>query len=277
MKEENNPIAGEQSNTQVNAEEQSNTITIEQFTEFAKANNIQTFSNEDFDTFKTNHEKDVLKKNHNSIYAKGLDKAKHKLAEKLGLTLEEESKFDDALELAVSKKGNTEDFTELQKRYEDLKSVAEREKQEIHAMYRNKALTSTFESVYNELSNTFALADDQKERFKGLMRTAFMAEHQTDEDGIYKLVGEDKKYLKDDKLSPLTAREIVKNYLLSEMPIKKQVNSGLGIDGTGQTSGLNHKSLEAKSVGEFLRLVAGEDDATKMKLQKEFIKLQNKK
>jgi hypothetical protein len=239
MKEETNPTAGEQSNTQVNAEEQSNTFNPEQFKSVAEQNGFKVFSKEEYETYTANVRNEGVKNSFNESFGKGLDKAKKMFSEKFGVTLDEGDKFEDALSKYTPSKEQSEDLKILQDKLQEQENSYKSQINELENSYRTRDMLSAFDKAFAELKANVALAPEHLPMWENTLKAQFQSNYSFDGE----IVRNGDNELKNDLRNPLSLDEVAKQFLTSSLPQKKDVKAGLGLSVDGGNSLGNVKTL----------------------------------
>jgi len=242
MKEDNN--AGEQSNTQVNAEEQSNTFNVNEFKALAEQNGMKVFSSEELETYTSNVKNEGSKSAFNEHFGKGLDKAKKLFSEKFGIESDKDSKFEDLINNYTPRKDQSEDLIHLQTKLQEQETAYQTQIRELQSSYQTRDMLSAFDKVFAELKVNAAIAPEHLPMWENNLKLQFQNSYSFDG----QIVKQGDEELKNDLRNPLSITEVAKNFLSSSLPQKTELKSGLGISPEGASGG--NAVLEALRAGD---------------------------
>jgi hypothetical protein len=247
MKEEE--IAAVQPNTE-NAEEQSNTITAEQFNAYAEQNKIKVFNETDYNTLSNNLLKDGAKKSFNTNFKQGLEKAKKMIATKFNTTFEDDIKFEDALNSINLNSEKDADIEAIRAKLIESETSKENAINELRQQFKSKELNLTFERAWGEISNNINLPEAEMQYHKSFIESTLNNTH----DFNGEVIKQGDNELRDNHHNPLGANEVIKNYIMSKAPMKAPVKGG---NGTSELNGNSSNSWvsQAKDTTELMTMM----------------------
>jgi len=252
MKEDNN--AGEQSNTQVQAEEQSNTFNVNEFKALAEQNGMKVFNSDELETYTINVRNEGSKSAFNEHFGKGLDKAKKLFSEKFGIESDKDSKFEDLINNYTPRKDQSEDLQHLQTKLQEQEKEYQKQINELQSSYQTRDMLSAFDKAFAELKSSAAIAPEHLPMWENNLKLQFQNSYSFDG----QIVKQGDVELKNDLRNPLSISEVAKDFLSSSLPQKTELKSGLGISPEGASGGNSVlEALRAGDTKEATRLMAG--------------------
>ena len=253
MKEDNN-TAGEQSNTQVQAEEQSNTFNVNEFKAIAEQNGIKVFNSDELETYTINVRNEGSKSAFNEHFGKGLESAKKSFSEKFGIEYDKDIKFKDLLNNYTPRKDQSEDLQHLQTKLQEQEKEYQKQISELQSGYQTRDMLSAFDKAFAELKSSAAIAPEHLPMWENNLKLQFQNSYSFDG----QIVRQGDTELKNDLRNPLTISEVAKDFLSSSLPQKTELKSGLGISSDGSSGGSSAlEALRAGDTREATRLMSG--------------------